>query len=62
MQRVWEWILYGSAAVPTLPLSLEDLKLSKAYDGQTNPQYIEPADEELIRPSIQWALARDEFS
>lgn len=56
-QRVWDWIVYGSATVPTVPFSLEDLGLSRAYDGQTNPQYIEPADEEKICPYLQWSLA-----
>ena len=55
--RVWPWIVYGSATVPTIPFSLEDLDLSMDYDGQTNPRYIEPRDERLIRPYIQWSLA-----
>jgi hypothetical protein len=55
--RTWPWIVYGSATVPTIPFSLEDLDLSLDYDGQTNPRYIEPRDERLIRPYIQWSLA-----
>lgn len=55
--RVWPWIVYGSATVPTIPFSLESLDLSMDYDGQTNPRNIEPRDERLIRPYIQWTLA-----
>lgn len=55
--RTWPWIVYGSATVPTIPFSLEDLGLSVEYDGQTNPRYIEPRDEQLIKPYIQWTLA-----
>src|SRR5205085_10506760 len=55
--RTWPWIIYGSATVPTIPFSLEDLGLSTDYDGQTNPRYIEPRDEQLIIPYIQWSLA-----
>jgi 5-methylcytosine-specific restriction endonuclease McrA len=57
--RVWPWILYGSATVPTIPFSLEDLPLSvsDAYHGQANPRYIAPQDEQLIRPYIRWSLA-----
>lgn len=55
--RTWPWIVYGSATVPTIPFSLEDLSLSQDYDGQTNPRYIGPQDESLIMPYIQWSLA-----
>lgn len=55
--RTWPWIVYGSATVPTIPFSLEALDLSTDYDGQTNPRYIEPRDERLILPYIQWSLA-----
>ena len=55
--RTWPWIVYGSATVPTVPFSLEDLPLAKNYEGQTNPRYIEPRDERLIMPYIQWSLA-----
>ena len=50
--RTWPWIVYGSATVPTIPFSLEDLDLSMDYDGQINPRYIEPRDErtkEILR-------------
>jgi HNH endonuclease len=55
--RTWPWIMYGSATVPTIPFSLEKLGLSMNYEGQTNPRYIEPGDEQLIMPFIQWSLA-----
>ena len=55
--RVWRWIVYCSATVPTIPFSLEDLALSQAYEGQANPRYIKPRDEKLILPYIQSALS-----
>jgi hypothetical protein len=57
--RTWPWIIYCSATVPIIPFSLEDLPLSASdsYQGQDNARYIEPQDEAIIRPYIQWALA-----
>lgn len=55
--RTWPWIVYCSATIPTVPFSLEDLHLTKDYQGQTNPIYIEAADEEVVSPYIQWSLA-----
>lgn len=55
--RTWRWIVYGSATVPTVPFSLEDLPLSKRYEGQTNPISIDEQDEQKILPFIQWNLA-----
>lgn len=55
--RTWNWIVYGSASVPTVPFSLDRLRLSRSYSGQDTQRFIEPADEELISPYIQWALA-----
>jgi len=55
--RIWPWIVYGSATVPTVPFSLEALPLSQAYEGQTNPRYISSQDEQVVLPYIQWALA-----
>lgn len=55
--RTWKWILYCSKTVPTIPFSLEDLNLSRSYDGQDNARYISPEDEKLVLPYIQWALA-----
>src|SRR5262249_11051306 len=34
--RTWPWIVHGSATVSTVPFSLEDLPLTKRYEGQTN--------------------------
>jgi 5-methylcytosine-specific restriction endonuclease McrA len=57
--RTWPWILYCSATIPTIPFSLENLQLSvsDAYQGQANPRYIFPQDEQLIQPFIRWSLA-----
>lgn len=57
--RTWNWIVYGLATVPTVPFSLEDLELSRNYQGQDNARYIDPEDEEVIRPLIQWSLAQN---
>jgi hypothetical protein len=56
--RVWNWIVYGLATIPTIPFSLEDLGLSQDYGGQTNPRYIKPQDEQVVRQFIQWSLAQ----
>lgn len=56
--RTWEWIVYGSATVPTIPFSLEQLNLSRNYSGQDNARYIDPADEEHVHPLILWSLAQ----
>jgi 5-methylcytosine-specific restriction endonuclease McrA len=55
--KVWPWIVYGSATVPAIPFSLDDLQLSRDYRGMTNPMRIEPVDEEKILPLIQGDLA-----
>src|SRR5260370_37207416 len=55
--REWPWIVVGLATVPTVPFSLEDLPLSKSYEGFYNPGTIERKDEEIILPYIQWDLA-----
>jgi 5-methylcytosine-specific restriction endonuclease McrA len=57
--RVWNWIVYGLATVPTIPFSLEALNLSRSYSGQDNARYIEPADQEIIRRYVLWSLARE---
>lgn len=57
--RVWNWIVYGLATVPTIPLNLETLNLSRSYSGQDNARYIEPVDQEVIRRYVLWALARE---
>jgi hypothetical protein len=56
--RIWPWIVYGTATVPTIPFSLEALDLSRSYDGQDNARYIDPRDEAKILPFIQGELAR----
>lgn len=56
--RVWNWIVYGSATVPLIPFSLERLGLSRSYSGQDNARYIDPADQEKIKPHILWSLAQ----
>jgi len=49
--RTWRWIVRGSETIDVLPFSIEDLPLEdpRKYMGQTNPQYISPEDEEIIR-------------
>ena len=56
--RTWKWIIYGLMTVPTIPFSLEDLDLSRSYDGQDNARLISPLDETRILPFIQWSLAQ----
>jgi hypothetical protein len=56
--RTWKWIVYGLMTVPTIPFSLEDLNLTQRYDGQDNARLISAADENRIRPFIQWSLAQ----
>ena len=48
--RTWDWIVYGSSTVPTIPFSLENQGLSKDYTSQNNARYIDPVDEEKLRP------------
>ncbi|MCC6703374.1 MAG: HNH endonuclease [Thermomicrobiales bacterium] len=55
--RKWDWIVRGSASVPTIPFSLEQLRLSRDYGGQDNPRYIDSVDEQMILPHVLWALA-----
>jgi hypothetical protein len=56
--RVWKWIVYGSATIPTIPFSLDGLPLSKDYTSENTSRFIDPSDEELIEPYIQWSLAQ----
>lgn len=56
----WKWLLYGSATIPTISFSLDDLNLSKSYSapGMTNPApIIKPEDEEKIGHYILGSLA-----
>src|SRR5947209_3407920 len=55
--RTWRWIVYGPATIRTVPCSLEDLNLRTDYQGQTNPIYIDPQEEEMISPYVQWWIA-----
>ncbi|HZH32308.1 MAG TPA: HNH endonuclease [Pyrinomonadaceae bacterium] len=57
--RIWNWIIYCSATIPTIPFSLENLNLSRSYDGQDNARYIAPEDERQIMQFIQWSLAEN---
>jgi hypothetical protein len=59
--KIWRYILHCSETVPTIPFSLEKLKLSQDYGGQTNPMYIEPADAAMIRPYIKGRVAASEL-
>jgi hypothetical protein len=56
--RTWDWIVYGSATVPTIPFSLENLEATKNYQGQDNARYIDHRDQELVQPLILWSLAQ----
>jgi hypothetical protein len=56
-RREWPWIIFGSATVPTIPFSLEELPLRMSYEGQDNARHIAPDDEQTILPLIQWGLA-----
>lgn len=50
--RTWPWILHCSDIIPTLPFSLETLKLSHSYSGQTNPLRIYGEDAVRIMPCL----------
>jgi hypothetical protein len=50
--KTWKHIVVCSETIATLPFSLEALGLSRAYSGQANPMYIDPADEAKIRPFL----------
>ena len=54
--QTWSYIVHCSAAVPTVPFSLELLNLSATYSGQQNPRYIVPEDEKIILRYLQWNL------
>lgn len=51
--KVWKYILHCSETVPTVPLSLERLKLNRDYAGQINPMYIEPNDAVVVGAYIK---------
>jgi hypothetical protein len=54
--KAWPWILYSSAVLNSKPFSLEALKLNRPshYQSQANPVRIDPADESIIRPYLEW--------
>lgn len=56
--RTWDWIIYGSATVPTIPFSLEGMELTRSYIGQDNARYIVPEDQAKVQPLILWSLAQ----
>jgi hypothetical protein len=51
--KTWNYILFCSETVTCVPFTLDQLKLSRNYGGQTNPVYIQPQDEARIRPYLQ---------
>jgi hypothetical protein len=55
--KTWPWILYSSAVLNVKPFSLEALPLSREshYQSQANPVRIEPADEAVIVPYLEWS-------
>ncbi len=55
--KTWPWILYSSAVLNSKPFSLEALKLSRPshYQSQANPVRIDPDDESIIRPYLEWS-------
>jgi hypothetical protein len=50
--KTWKYIIHASETVQTAPFSLERLGLSRDYGGQGNAVYIQPADQERIRPYL----------
>jgi hypothetical protein len=55
--KTWPWILYSSAALNVTPFSLENLPLAREshYQAQSNPVRIDPEDEAIIIPYINWS-------
>jgi hypothetical protein len=51
--KTWKYILECSETRPTIPFSLERLRLSRDYGGQTNAQYIEQPDAAVIAPYLK---------
>ena len=41
--RRWRWILHCSSIKPVKQFSIEELNLSRSYDGQDNARYIDAA-------------------
>ncbi len=63
--KTWKYILFCSDTIPTIPFSLEELRLSNKYAGQTNPLAISQEDEAVISPYVWGKLTgyelRDTF-
>jgi hypothetical protein len=55
--KIWSWIIYSSASLDVKPFSLEDLPLTREshYQAQANPVRIDPEDEAIIIPYINWS-------
>jgi hypothetical protein len=60
--KTWKHILYCSETIPTIPFSLERLNLGRDYQGQTNPIYIQPEDEVLVRPYLKGRTPSEELT
>lgn len=50
--KAWPWILHCTDIIPTAPFSLENLKLTRNYGGQTNPLRIQSTDFQKVLPFI----------
>jgi hypothetical protein len=51
--KTWRYVLHCSETIPTIPFSLERLRLGKRYAGQSNAVFIDPEDEVKIRPYLK---------
>jgi hypothetical protein len=51
--KTWKYLVVCSERIPTVPFSLERLPLSRSYTGQSNPLYILPQDQAVIRPFLK---------
>lgn len=51
-EKTWPWIMHCNEIVPTIPFSLENLKLQNNYAGQTNPLLISSEDSKMILPFL----------
>ena len=60
--KTWKYILYCSDTIPTIPFSLERLPLGRDYQGQTNPIFIQPDDEALIRGYLKAPSPTEELT
>lgn len=60
--KTWKYIIHCRETIPTVPFSLEGLKLSRSYGGQANPMYIQPEDEAKIRPYLKGGATPEELT